>query len=456
MAMTTDACDDGDHTTGERVCISLAEEYSHVVSALEDIETLERLRHHPSLTERAPALEADDLKEQQEQAQKQPNELTDNSNATDGSSIVAMATISEDGTEASLKRRHLKTFSVSQIPMNFTIMPNNSKNPWSYLNLTCLDVSQNELMELPGLSHLSNLVTLNLNRNWFGSLPSEIGSLKRLRHLIASRNFLRPNATSLRWDELNQLTDLKTLDLRYNQKCGRPLHRDRVQNELLQSGGIDICMTLWEEVGANPGTYVGVCAADRNPALLRSQLEPLGTVALRRRLVRDFGQLPTDPTNVDRAGVMQLLLQAYENEGMCHRVVDPSNSNMQDGGSHDENEWMANRTQLYLDGIPVPQLKIDALMVELRKWTATTGLLNKNRERPSIQAKNYMILRKPKPPSNHGDNNNNTDTSTTASRRAIRKEKKLEQYRTIWELGMEALRDVDPVFANERCTEIAV
>ena len=38
----------------------------------------------------------------------------------------------------------------------------------------------------------------------------------------------------------------------------------------------------------------------------------------------------------------------------------------------------------------------------------------------------------------------------------IRKAKKLERYRRLWELGIDALRTVDPVFADTNCTEIAV
>jgi hypothetical protein len=38
--------------------------------------------------------------------------------------------------------------------------------------------------------------------------------------------------------------------------------------------------------------------------LLRSQLEPWSTLVLRRRLVADFGQSPTDPETVLRAEVM--------------------------------------------------------------------------------------------------------------------------------------------------------
>jgi hypothetical protein len=106
----------------------------------------------------------------------------------------------------------------------------------------------------------------------------------------------------------------------------------------------------------------------------------------------------------------------------------------------------------YIIGTPVPQIKIDEILIELRKWTTQTGLINKNRERPSIKANNYMILRKP----TKNENDNNGDKKSNKSRREIRKAKKQERYKHIWDIAINALQDVDPIYANERCTEIAV
>ena len=50
--------------------------------------------------------------------------------------------------------------------------------------------------------------------------------------------------------------------------------------------------------------------ADRDATLLRSQLEPLSTPQLRRRLEFDFG-VPMDPETTDREAVMVRLLEAY-------------------------------------------------------------------------------------------------------------------------------------------------
>ena len=131
---------------------------------------------------------------------------------------------------------------------------------------------------------------------------------------------------------------------------------------------------------------------------------------------------------------MSQLLRAYQQEGLL------------------VNDKIANRHQLYLDGIPVPQSLIDKLLLELRAWTKETGLVNKGRERPSIHASNYMILRAKKEETSTTSTNSKNNKP---SRRALCKAKKLEKYKALWDLAKETLQGVDPGFA-ERCTEIAV
>ena len=406
-----------------RTVPSLEHEYRDVVKLLAEMETRERIQYYPSLLERAPPMEADDLKEEHIHIKSQNNE-----EKSSDLLLPIMATISDDEACASLQRRNLCSFCISQIPSSLHT---------SSL-LTTLNVSHNELMDLPGLATLKHLTTLNIERNWFNTLPVEIGQLPQLTTLVASRNFFRPNASSLQLDQLKKLTKLRTLNLLYNQKCGREHHRAYLQTEL--GPKVAIQTTIWTEVGDVPGTYVGLCAAERNANLLRSQLEPLGTVTLRKRLVQDFGQVPIDPAQVDRAGVMERLLECYRREGLVEA----------------ESSGLAVRKQVHLDGVPVEADMLLALLVELRKWTEGTGRCNKNRERPSIQADNYMILRSPKFEEGITAAQDQGETmSTRASRRAIRKAKKLEHYRKIWDLAHEALTEVDPIFA-ERCTEIAV
>ena len=459
--------------------ISLAEQYSHVVEALEDVETKLRIKYHPTLIERAAPLEVDDLRDLEEQQKNinQNQEQNDNvpkkrqkQQQSDGSQV---ATISEDGTTASLRKRSLKEVFTIDHSIFPTQLPTAAPNPFSLGILISLDVSHNELTDLPGLSLLKNIRVLDLNRNWFNTLPSEIGALKYLESLSATRNFLKPNDSSLRLETLKMsCPKLSTLDLRYNQKCCRPLHRERVQEALLPLKPT-IVMTLWEEdvhgnnaSDKNSNNYVGTSAAQRDPVLLRSQLEPLGTVALRKRLVCDFGKEPTDPAKVDRAVVMRDLLKAYFDEGLAyfpeskHKNCNENTSSVVENGNSDKNTaidydaLVANRKALQIYGSLVPKDKLEKLMIELQKWTAHTGLVNKNRERPSIHASNYMILRKPPPA---GDTSIDTNGgSKPLSRRALRKLQKRERYRNLWEVGIEALTCIDPVFAEHHCTEIAI
>ena len=459
---------------------SLAEEFSSVMLALEEVETSLRLKHHPSLIERAPPLEVDDLKDKfLLDAEKNANNLqltngihnlnenNSNNHASESSrqsSTNNYPALSNDRTLVSFRKRMLKkVFRID--PCNFGVGLQNM----DITRLLTLDVSHNELTELPGLGALTHLQTLNLNRNWFNTLPSEIGTLSRLKIISAARNFLKPTQQSLRWGMLTQnCPNLVELDLRYNQKCCKGIHRDRIAEGLLPLKPF-VAMTVWQDetaaVNGNKNSnsggmnkYVGSSAAHRNPILLRSQLEPLGTQALRKRLVCDFGRPPTDPATVDRAQVMKDLLAAYLQEGLAK-----SNSNVKvinNGDDHDleYDLLLENRHVLQIYGSPVPEDKLQALRNELHKWTAHTGKLNKNRERPSIDASNYMILQKPKPTAINDDD----DTAAASispkklSRRALRRAQKRERYRRLWEAGIAALETIDSVFAQQNCTEIAV
>lgn len=464
--------------------LSLAEKYSHVVKALEDVEKTLRIKQHPTLIERAAPLEVDDLRhlDEQQKNNNQDQEQNDSNHLPKkrqkqlyGKSKIAA--ISEDRTTASLRKRSLKevfTIDHSILP---TVSLATNLHPFSFDILISLDVSHNELTDLPGLSKLKNLRVLALNRNWFNTLPSEIGVLNHLETLLAARNFLKPNDQSLRLETLKtSCPNLSILDLRYNQKCCRPLHRDRVQDALLPLKPT-IIMTLWEEdvhgnstsknenkINKNCNNYVGSSAAQRNPILLRSQLEPLGTVALRKRLVCDFGKEPTDPAKVDRAVVMRNLLKAYYDEGLAYFQESKLNScngddksNATENSIFDYDTLVGNRKALQLYGSPVPEEKLQTLRIELKKWTAHTGLVNKNRERPSIHASNYMILRKPIPISDASISGSGDGGSIKPlSRRALRKIQKRERYRSLWEAGIDALTCIDPAFAEHNCTEIAI
>ena len=432
---------------------SLSHKYRNVIIALENLETEERIKFHPSLLQRAPALEYDDILHNQKGTREDSSSSTQSQHQLqqiaqgdvelkhdDGKDIrnpkevcnnLKKALITNEGKTASLRRFNLRSFSISMV-----IPASDLLDKQSFLTqLTTLDLSNNEIMDIPGLSQLSNLQTLNLERGWFNTLPKEIGSLTELQLLNASRNFLRPNANSLQLEQLKLLSKLRTLDITYNQKCGTKQHHEFIKNYLPQIHQVKV--TLWEEVGSIPGSYVGSCASERNPKLLRSQLEPWGTPQLRKRLVQDFNQIPTDGSKVDRAGVMERLLECYENEGMM-----------------DQTTGIEIRKRVYVQGTPVDEVLVNELLDELRCWTKDTGLDNKNRERSSIDARNYMILRKPK--LNIGEGEQGSDAiETKISRRAMRKARKMNKYLKLWDLALKALQQVNPEFA-EQCTEIAV
>lgn len=418
--------EDGPTTT--TTAPTLSEQYTDVVQYLENLETAERTRSLPHLKERAPPLEVSDLRAASKQ---------DEHNNEDKNNNNKVASLHEGGTVALLTHRNLRSF---EMTLHFPPSTN-----VTFANITKLDVGNNELTDLPGLSILTGLRELILTRNWFNTLPSEISSLANLETLDASRNFLRPNASSLRFEDLAKLPKLTMLDLSYNQKCGRPHHRELILAKVPQLK--EVRVTIWEKICSTPNSYVGTSAADRDPLLLRSQLEPLGTVSLRRRLVQDFGQEPTDPEEVDRAEVMQRLLACYHNEGLMELPASSLKNSL--------NEGVGKRHIIHVDGAPVRQTLLDELLTELRSWKGdrNRGGSLSHRERPSINARCYMILRAPDASDRKLDGQVPEDVKV--SRRAQRTAKKMERNRKLYDLAIDAMREVDAEFAT-RCTEIAV
>ena len=168
-----------------------------------------------------------------------------------------------------------------------------------------LDLSQNELYELPGLEHLTGLEELNINRNWFRDLPPALSQLPALSRLNAGRNFLRPNAQFIELLLDPPLAVLAELDLRFNKK----LYTQKLADQLRQRlPGVDIQITV--TYPAPEGARVGSSAADRDATLLRSQLEPYKTILLRQRLEDTFGLIQAGE-QADRAVVRGCGVAAY-------------------------------------------------------------------------------------------------------------------------------------------------
>ena len=158
---------------------------------------------------------------------------------------------------------------------------------------------------------------------------------------------------------------------------------------------------------------MGASAADRDPHLLRSQLEPWTTSALRRRIVGDFGGSVL-PDDVGRPGVMEELLRLY--------ALEPP------------------RAVLRTEGVRVDESILARVKEELKKWSESFS--GGNKERESVNAEHYMILTSP-------------IVYEAGSKKAGREAGKLAANRAIWDVAMDALRSVDAEFARE-CTAVAV
>jgi hypothetical protein len=287
---------------------------------------------------------------------------------------------------------------------------------WTLRGLRTLDLSRNRIEVLaPEVGSLTSLRVLDVSRNRIKELPREIGLLSHLEALHAQSNHLRPAARSLPLRELGALPKLRTIDLRYNKKlksAGGLLARSVPQAKAIIAGPAP--------GGAKPTKGPAVTAGTRDPSLLRSQLEPLSTPQLRRRLAHEFGQ-PTDPETLGREGVISLLLQAYEAEGAAGRHVGA------------------------LDGVPLPRPLAASLLEELRSidWAATV------RERPSVCADGYVTLQRPPSSATEGGDEGAADKGGASppkkrSKKVRDAEAKQRKFARLWALAAEAIRGVDP------------
>ena len=287
----------------------------------------------------------------------------------------------------------------------------------AWLGVISLDLSHNELSELPGLESLASLQELNLCRNLFRALPPSLRQLPQLQKLNASRNQLRPSAEFLvLLLQSPGLPALQELDISFNTKCYTQDLADLLATELP-----DMAVRMTVTCPPPPGAYVGDAAANRDASLLRSQLEPFTTLQLRRRLVTTFGCEPhamVGEAPPPRAEVMAQLLGCYDAalsgaEGKQRRLV-------------------------RVDGVPVAPALLAELMVELRAWSARFETLQ---ERPMIRAEKYMIIRSPFEIEDK--------LSRLGSRQASGDKKKYQRFAKLWQLAAQAMATVDPEFATQ-------
>ena len=273
-----------------------------------------------------------------------------------------------------------------------------------------LDLSHNSLSEIPGLSQFKNLVSLDIRRNEFRSLPQSLNQLPLLTNLNASRNHLRPSADFMVLLTKPPLPSLQTLDLTFNKKIfTKNIH------DLLTAALPTVAIYITVTSPPPPGAYVGDSPGERDPALLRSQLEPFTTLQLRNRLVETFGHKPYSKFGAppaERAEVMTLLLKEYKKNGPGRKLVRSL-------------------------GIPIPKPILDVVHKELDAWS---DRYDKFQERPMIKASKYMILRSP--------TEAEEKMIKLGSRRAHSAIRKYQQNLSLWAAAKSAMATVDQDFAD--------
>jgi hypothetical protein len=347
-----------------------------------------------------------------------------------------------------------------------------------FLTIVRLDLSRNKLTSLPkelfgdtntnGSESLScpMLEYLDVGRNQLKELPSEIGNCKQLKTLIALSNNLRPNGFPL--DAVTSLPLLELLDLRWNKKMNSQSSRRRLTKCFLECGGknqqqkqVELVLspttTAQDNSISDPNTPLAtkkkLSACDRDANELRSQLEPISTPQLRKRLHRTFGVFfdDGDERAYDRENIMQQLLKCYNN-----------NSTTSNGGAACDGETgcpVSQRMVRYERGVALDPTLVNELVYEMEaiRWPRTT------RERPKIASEGYVILQRP-PPSIPTAATTTTATTTVGpetpattanNNKAKREAEKLKRFSGIWNKAIEAIESVDMDFAR-RFTALAV
>lgn len=289
---------------------------------------------------------------------------------------------------------NLSLSSTGLLDADLTRRMNLSAN-WSTLQR--LDLSRNSLSALPSaIGKCVALTYLNVSRNSLKGLPAEIAKLESLVELHAMSNHFRIRLLPIA--DLAALPALQLFDLRYNSKL-----KVAATQILRNIFGQRVQLSVRNNNNSTDGIKK-LSAGDRDATQLRSQLEPISTPQLRKRLERTFDvHLPDDERQYDREFVMQQVLSCYAKP----------------------------RTIRYEQGVLLRPDILDSLVAEMEliSWPKTT------RERPKIAAEHYIILQRP---------SGNTKTDS-----------KLQPYRGIWNKAVQAIAEIDSEFAT-RFTAVAV
>jgi len=315
--------------------------------------------------------------------------------------------MSQDGISKMDPRRADRVVSLTDMSLKAFSLSLISHPPSSIMEL---DLSHNCLSEIPGLSQLKNLVSLDIRRNEFRSLPQSLTQLPFLTKLNASRNHLRPSADFLVLLTKPPLPSLQSLDLTFNKKIFT-----QSLSDLLTQSLPTVALYITVTSPPPPGAYIGDSPGERDPMLLRSQLEPFTTLQLRHRLVKTFGHEPYSNYGAPPPGrveVMALLLKEYEKVGPARNLVRSL-------------------------GSPVPARDLELIRNELEAWS---DRYDKFQERPMIKASKYMILRSP--------TEAEEKMIKLGSRRAHSAIRKYQQNLSLWDAAKAAMATVDEEFAN--------
>lgn len=419
----------------ERKLLNATPEQNQVIQFLEELETQCRIRHRPELIERR-------LIPMDCHGDYDPQEYEEG---------CCVKVVKNEAGNLSLRSKNLSMFSMD-------LFQHANIN---YQNLTTLDLSRNNLWSLPNIDKLSCLTSLNLSRNLFQDIPLNIGKLTKLKLLDVTHNLL--NGSSLDLKHLNKISNLEIVDIRFNAKCNKSSFETQLKSMLPSKVELRITIPWYKGKVYPEGTYVGNSASERDANILRSQLEPWGTTALRRRLIADFGFPPTDPAIFHRAMVMRQLLHCYSEEQQMQQTFNksiteslstsssssssPSSSGSQTTTNNfsDPETTSNGRCHIRIDGTPVSAAIREKIMKEIKSWSDAGKYSNANhsRERPSVKASSYMIL------------HSADQMLRLSAKKAVKALDKFKRHENIWNYGMEALKEVDPEFAD-RVTAIAV
>ena len=352
-----------------------------------------------------------------------------NHNTTSDLELMALS-LSKDRTTLVLSNRQLETVDLYRFLLSKNIICDSTCR-----TLCSLDLSRNRLTTLPVelCQSFPALQSLDISRNNLRGLPTEIGQLTNLKQLIALSNKFRLRELPMK--ELASLQQLELLDLRWNDKLLKQSARQQLQ--LFQDSIFDKKLKLVltpvpnknKNLNDDDDTNNKLSACDRDANDLRSQLEPLSTPQMRKRLDRTFGVhfSDSDERAYDREAILQQLLACY---------------NDYDNNNNDERKG---RSVRYEQGVPLEPSMVMSLLAEMEsiQWPRTT------RERPKVSAVGYVILQRP----TAGDDHDDGDDAVAGSKRLTSKAKleaaKLQRFRGIWTKAMEAMEQVDPKFASQ-------